>query len=771
MQTADKTKMLIAFNVLSPMKQKLNRSFYFTGKHNPQFAIRKKLIVFENFLTVMKPQRENFEGRGAALRIARMKKGRASMAIYHCHCKVIGRGQGRSAVGASAYRSGEKLTNEYDGLTHDYTNKNGVVYSEIMLCENAPKEWNDRTTLWNTVELSEKDSRARLAREYEIALPKELNREEQIELVREYVRENFVKQGMCADVSIHDKGDGNPHAHIMLTVRPIDENGKWEAKTEKVYLCKNTAGEEKGFTAAELKELPAGEWEKQLPYFKNGNPKSRPVYLTKREAETNPKYKDYSRVKGKNDPKKQREDRNNSTVERWDSKEFLNYNREEWANTINRELQKKNIRERVSEKSLKEQGIERIPTTHIGVAANGMEQPRKKRAPVRSDRGEMNREIKATNAELEEVKKEISETEKNIGQIKEDMLWMGVHQSVATIEKRIKETARDLVEQTFLKEHLANVERTAAEVSEQTARTNYHADSVYTVSGKEIGYWDFHTSKVEYDIEYLKKRISQNLSEIQKKDAPQQTATAQTLAQTKREDLTGADLQRKSTEAQTETFDVVAIARQLEAHRAAFVRATEQAAGRKFYQENPIYRQQATQIAECSNFIKDYNASIESLRAEKEKLGLFKGKQKKELQRKIDYFERLRREKETELKALGVAEPSKAEEAIKEKNALAAQEQAKAKAARENAGASARAEEAKIAYLALAKTVPAEQRPAVLAQMERIRGKEERGVGTMESYRAKIEADKQLDVVLKPVTNQKQKEERQPKKNGRGWGE
>ena len=91
------------------------------------------------------------------------------MAIYHCHCKIISRGQGRSAVGAAAYRSGEKLYNEYDGIEHDYTKKGGVVYSEIMLCENAPKEYQDRQTLWNAVEQIEKSSKAQLAREYEVA--------------------------------------------------------------------------------------------------------------------------------------------------------------------------------------------------------------------------------------------------------------------------------------------------------------------------------------------------------------------------------------------------------------------------------------------------------------------------------------------------------------------------------------------------------------------------------------------------------------------------
>ena len=319
------------------------------------------------------------------------------MAIYHCTCKIIGRSDGRSAVGAAAYRSGEKITNDYDGLTHDYTNKGGVVHTEIMLPENAPQEWQDRATLWNEVERAEKDSRAQLAREYEIALPRELSREEQIQLVRDFVQENFVKNGMCADIAIHDKEDGNPHAHILLTMRPLDEKGKWEAKSEKVYLCKNAAGEERGFTARELKALPSGEWEKQLPYYKNGNAKSRPVYLTKREAASD-KYKSYSRVKGKNDPKKSKEDRLNPTVEKWNSIDFLESVRENWAAAINRELERKDLPQRVDHRSLADQQKDRIPTEHIGVAAKSME----KRGEV-SDRGERHREILRANSQLEQI--------------------------------------------------------------------------------------------------------------------------------------------------------------------------------------------------------------------------------------------------------------------------------------------------------------------------------------------------------------------------------
>ncbi len=146
------------------------------------------------------------------------------MAIYHLSVSRISRGSGRSAVAAAAYRAGEKLINERDGLTHDYTHKKEVDHSEILAPDHAPEWARDREKLWNEVERSENRKDANTAREIEVALPKELSRENQIELVREYVRENFVSMNMVADVAIHEKRE-NPHAHIMVTTRAIDEDG------------------------------------------------------------------------------------------------------------------------------------------------------------------------------------------------------------------------------------------------------------------------------------------------------------------------------------------------------------------------------------------------------------------------------------------------------------------------------------------------------------------------------------------------------------------
>lgn len=145
------------------------------------------------------------------------------MAIYHFHAKTITRSKGQSATASAAYRSGEVIRDMTTGQTHDYTAKRGVVHTEILLPEGAPERLKDRQLIWNLAEASEKRKDAQLAREIEIAIPAELSREKQVELVREYAG-IFTRDGMIADVCIHDKEDGNPHAHIMLTTREWDED-------------------------------------------------------------------------------------------------------------------------------------------------------------------------------------------------------------------------------------------------------------------------------------------------------------------------------------------------------------------------------------------------------------------------------------------------------------------------------------------------------------------------------------------------------------------
>ena len=147
------------------------------------------------------------------------------MAIYSFRAQVIGRSSGRSATAAAAYRSGEEIKDERTGVSHDYTGKSDIYDSEILKPENAPERLGDRTTLWNEVEAGEKRKDARLSREVMVALPAELTHQQKQELTRDFVQAEFVERGMIADIGYHDFNSHNPHAHIMLTMRTVDENG------------------------------------------------------------------------------------------------------------------------------------------------------------------------------------------------------------------------------------------------------------------------------------------------------------------------------------------------------------------------------------------------------------------------------------------------------------------------------------------------------------------------------------------------------------------
>jgi Ti-type conjugative transfer relaxase TraA len=151
------------------------------------------------------------------------------MAIYHLHVKVTGRKVGSSAVASAAYRSGSRLRDERLDRSHDFSAKRGVVHSELMLPEHAPEAWSNRERLWNDVEAFEVRKDAQLAREVEFALPREMSEAQGIELARDFVRREFVDRGMIADLNVHwdmaEDGMPKPHAHVMLTMRAVDENG------------------------------------------------------------------------------------------------------------------------------------------------------------------------------------------------------------------------------------------------------------------------------------------------------------------------------------------------------------------------------------------------------------------------------------------------------------------------------------------------------------------------------------------------------------------
>ena len=687
------------------------------------------------------------------------------MAAYHCHCKVIGRAQGRSAIGASAYRSGEKLANEYDGITHDYTKKSGIVHNEIMLCDNAPQEYMDRSTLWNAVEKSENNSRARLAREYEISLPIELSRDEQIQLTRGYVQGNFVKKGMCADITIHDKKDGNPHAHIMLTMRPIDEKGKWEAKKERIYICKNMAGEERGFTAQELKAQKDGEWEKQLPYYKDGNSKSHAIYLTKYEAETGQQYKDYSRVKGKNDPKSERAGRPNPKITEWDSSEFLVSARKDLADRINHEFEQKNISQRVDHRSYEAQGINKIPTQHIGASAMALE-----RKGIKSDRGNENREINNMNVEMTKLDYQSHQFRNEIICIRDDIRWNRTHENMANLETRASSPLN--VESGAILLQIKNEIEQLQEHARNSVASEASKGRTVNYDSREIPYHGYHKNKVIGDGAYILTKITQNLAEIERQRREAHTVKLQLDRQppTRTAAEEAKEPPRRTQEInlpadERTTLDASKVALKLVEHRAAFVKATEQNLGPKTYQENIIYKQQATQIIDLARRVNDQTTSIKGLQTDKNQLGFFQGKEKKALQGKIDSLERSRRANIEKLKELGVSDPSYAEKVAKEKNVLAEQERAKVQETRKNQGADIRAAEAKKAFLDLADSVPEDMLPVVSEKVEEYRALDSNDNGkkgdlNLKRAQAEVAARRELDPALKRQRDRSQTNER-----------
>ena len=272
-----------------------------------------------------------------------------------------------SAVAGAAYQSAEKLFSEYDGRTKNYSYKQPeLVFSELMLPANAPPEYSDRAALWNAVEKAETRFDAQLSRGIIAALPKELPFDQSIRMVKEYCRENFVSRGMCCDIAIHDPAPPvhNPHVHIMLTMRGIDENGKWLPKSRKEYVL-----DENG----QRIRLPSGEW------------KSRKV----------------------------------DTVD-WNRKENAEVWRQSWEEYQNRYLERNQRPERVSLKSYKRQGIDQIPTGHMGAAASAME-----KKGIETDIGNLNREIRQANSLMQSIR----------GMIRKLADWIGaVHEAWREIQ-------------------------------------------------------------------------------------------------------------------------------------------------------------------------------------------------------------------------------------------------------------------------------------------------------------------------------------------------
>ena len=274
------------------------------------------------------------------------------MALFHLSVTQTKRSAGQSAIASAAYRAGERLYSEYYGEYSDYTRKGGVICSDILLPSHAPPEYADRQTLWNAVEKAERGKNAQLAYSFDIALQNEFSLEENIALARQFLLENFVSRGMVVDFAVHqpDREDGgipNPHFHVLCPIRPIKQDGKWGLKQRRVY---------------ELDE--------------DGN----------RIRDQNGKFV-FNAV---------------PTTD-WGSPETLEHWREAWAEMCNAKFAEKGLDVRIDHRSYERQGVDLLPTIHEGATVRAME-----KKGIRTEKGEFNRWIKATNAVIKDIRKKIS---------------------------------------------------------------------------------------------------------------------------------------------------------------------------------------------------------------------------------------------------------------------------------------------------------------------------------------------------------------------------
>lgn len=270
----------------------------------------------------------------------------------HTHVDIVSRSKGASVIAKAAYNARDKLKDEYYVKVHDYSKKDDLVFSKIFLPEHIPKEFSNREYLWNSVEKIEKSKNSQLARNLLFTLPRELNEEDRIKLISEFIEENFTSKGMIADCNIHNPvasdNEEQPHAHILLTLREIDEKGNWKPKSRKEYIFDENGEKIK---------------------LKSGNYKSRKVNLN-----------DW------NEPDKAKE---------W---------RENFSKKANEYLAKNNIDKRIDPRTFEEQGREELPQVHLGTKSYQME-----KKGIQTERGNHNRKIIALNAEVKKLKEEIAE--------------------------------------------------------------------------------------------------------------------------------------------------------------------------------------------------------------------------------------------------------------------------------------------------------------------------------------------------------------------------
>ena len=267
------------------------------------------------------------------------------MPCPHNEITIVQRSQRQSAVAAAAYQSGEKLFCEYDQEVKHYPEKRGIVHNEILLPANAPPEYADRNTLWNAAEAVEKQWNSQLARRWVLTIPREIPSDQYAVLVQEFCQQQFVSKGMIVDFAIHDPHPPghNPHAHVLLTMRAMDEHGKWLPKSRKVYDL-----DENG----ERMKLSSGRW------------------------------------------KSHKED----TVD-WNDQKYCEIWRHEWEVIQNRYLEANDRPERVDLRSYARQGLDIVPTVHEGAAVRQME-----KRGIQTNIGNLNREIRAANRLMKSIR-------------------------------------------------------------------------------------------------------------------------------------------------------------------------------------------------------------------------------------------------------------------------------------------------------------------------------------------------------------------------------
>lgn len=248
------------------------------------------------------------------------------------------------------------------------------------------------------METTEKTKDSRLARQLIVALPIELGQDDWLLLLRGFIQAECVDKGMCADFAIHDPDGHNPHAHIMVTMRPLDAHGKWQSKTQKEYLCRK-ADEERGFTAQEFLQAKEDGWEKQYKYRSAAGVSA---WLTPTQAAREPGWERCSKQ-----PKAAKFGRQNPLCARWNSPEQLLDWREAWADAVNRALEEKQQSARVTHLSHAALGLDEQPTVHEGSQARSLELQ-----GIKADRCELNRQIRADNKLLRELKAQLAKLSK-----------------------------------------------------------------------------------------------------------------------------------------------------------------------------------------------------------------------------------------------------------------------------------------------------------------------------------------------------------------------